>query len=108
MHTSGLVAKTIGLPHGPSRVHSLAVCTAHSAVHPFVGRLKEYWRRRYIFIPIQHVKRASITFTMSTNPFLWLGVKFVAVSLVISAPVDENDECGVSGFPDGRAGERTF
>ncbi|KAI1698379.1 hypothetical protein DdX_17940 [Ditylenchus destructor] len=44
---------------------------------------------------------------MSTNPFLWLGVMFVAVSLVISAPVDENDECGVSGFPDGRAGEPT-
>ncbi|KAI1691036.1 trypsin domain-containing protein [Ditylenchus destructor] len=43
---------------------------------------------------------------MSSFRFLLLGVIFVAVSLIVSAPIDESDECGVSDFPGSHAGER--
>ncbi|KAI1699083.1 trypsin domain-containing protein [Ditylenchus destructor] len=50
-------------------------------------------------------KRTSITLTMS-NWFLTLGLTFAVISLVSAVPVEDNDKCGVSDFPDDNIGER--
>ncbi|KAI1696056.1 trypsin domain-containing protein [Ditylenchus destructor] len=50
-------------------------------------------------------KRTSITLTMS-NWFLTLGLTFAVISLVSAVPVEDNDECGVSDFPEDNIGER--
>ncbi|KAI1704039.1 trypsin domain-containing protein [Ditylenchus destructor] len=43
---------------------------------------------------------------MASNLFLVLGVIFTVIALAIAAPFEDNDECGVSDFPDDHAGER--